>query len=370
MFAARHAHNAGGRRAFRASSRADDPAVANPATSENVPWLAEVQEPPGVLPADAPELSPLLVDAAGQKIKTLDAWRRGAEEIRRWWLDFLGPLPSDRRAPPPLTVVAEDRPDGVIRQLVTYEIEPNGSTEAYLLRPAEPPAAGDAPAAGRGRLPSDDRQFDPRASRLRGLSGAVVRPGAGRRGCVTFCPRNYLWPTTAKIMPDAEAKRYSERHPGSKGMAKMLSDGIVALDILAAQADVDANRWARSVTRWEAKRRSISRRSTIACGRRSAAKEASAPGFRIGTLSGFWEKKSGSRRSPTSTTSCWHWSRRGRFCWSAAIRPMAPAAGRSLPPRCRSTSYTPTPACPSAGRGSACSIIIEATRSNPPPPSG
>ena len=46
----------------------------------DVPWLADVQRPPGRLPDDAPRLAPLLVDDQGGKITTLEGWwhSRGA----------------------------------------------------------------------------------------------------------------------------------------------------------------------------------------------------------------------------------------------------------------------------------------------------
>ena len=63
---------------------------------------------------------------------TLDTRR---DELRRWWLDFLGPMPAERKVAPKLTVLEEDRPEGVIRQLVRYEVEPGITAEAYLLKP-------------------------------------------------------------------------------------------------------------------------------------------------------------------------------------------------------------------------------------------
>src|SRR5687767_9941966 len=96
----------------------------------DVPWLAEVQQPPAKLPADAPKLSDLLIDASGNRITTVEQWKMRREELRRWWLDFLGPLPAERKAAPKLMVVEEDHVDGVIRQLVRYEIEPGLMTEA------------------------------------------------------------------------------------------------------------------------------------------------------------------------------------------------------------------------------------------------
>jgi pimeloyl-ACP methyl ester carboxylesterase len=63
-----------------------------------------------------------------------------------------------------------------------------------------------------------------------------------RRGFVAFCPRNFLWPDTARMAAEAETGRFRKRHPRARGMAKMLFDGQVALDILSARPDVDANR--------------------------------------------------------------------------------------------------------------------------------
>jgi len=104
---------------------------------KDVPWLAEVQKPPKRPARDAPQLSPLLADENGQSITTLEVWERKREGIRRWWLEFLGPLAVERQGPPPLEVLEEDRPDGVVRQLVRYEVEPGLPVEAYLLKPAK-----------------------------------------------------------------------------------------------------------------------------------------------------------------------------------------------------------------------------------------
>ena len=46
-----------------------------------------------------------------------------------------------------------------------------------------------------------------------------------RRGFVTFCPRNFLWPETTRMAAEDETRRFRQRHPRAKGMAKMLFDG-------------------------------------------------------------------------------------------------------------------------------------------------
>jgi dienelactone hydrolase family protein len=206
--------------------------------ARDVPWLAEIQKPPEKLPEDAPKLSSLLIDAAGQQITSLDAWKGRREELRRWWLEFLGPAPAKRGAPPKLEVLAEDKPDGVIRQLVRYEVEPGLSTEAYLVKPAKVTRKVPGIVALHSTVDHSIRQ-------PAGVEGAAEKAFGlqfARRGCVVFCPRNYLWPETGRIAAQAEADRFLRRAPRTKGMLKMLYDAQVATDILAGLNDVDPDR--------------------------------------------------------------------------------------------------------------------------------
>src|SRR4029079_3773905 len=80
----------------------------------DVSWLAEIQQPPMKLPADAPRLDDLLIDDSGRRFPAPEGWKSKRELLRRWWLDFLGPMPAERKATPKLTVIEEDRPDGVV----------------------------------------------------------------------------------------------------------------------------------------------------------------------------------------------------------------------------------------------------------------
>src|SRR5262245_15767630 len=73
------------------------------APTQDVRWLEEIQQSPQVIPPDAPKLSDLLNDNEGRRITSLDAWKAERERIRRWWIDFLGPLPAERKAAPKLT---------------------------------------------------------------------------------------------------------------------------------------------------------------------------------------------------------------------------------------------------------------------------
>ena len=76
-----------------------------------VEWLDEVQRPPSRLPPEAPELPPLLIGPGGAPIRSRIRWESERRRIRRDWMRFLGPMPTDR---PPLEmeVLQEEELDG------------------------------------------------------------------------------------------------------------------------------------------------------------------------------------------------------------------------------------------------------------------
>ncbi len=205
------------------------------APAAEVPWLAESQRPPSELPKDAPRLSPLLVDAAGHAIGTLPAWERRRVEIRKAWLDFLGTLKSERPQPK-LEVLEEDRADGCVRQLVRYESEPGIPVAGYLL----------APAGLRGRVPGVVALHSTVNHTIRQPAGVEGDPQQAfglklaQRGTVAFCPRCFLWAGTGGY--EQRVARFQQRHPGCKGMAKMLWDAVRAVDALASLPEVDPAR--------------------------------------------------------------------------------------------------------------------------------
>ncbi len=236
-------HSSFSRRRFLASSLAACalPAVLRAGESNDereVPWLAEVQRPPADVPKDSPKLSPLLVNDAGHAIKSLDEWLERRQEIRNAWLEFLHPLAVPPSPAPELSIVAEDEVDGVVRQLVRYEIEPGIESEAYLLKPAE--LSGRCPGVAVFHSTVDHSIRQPA-----GVEGAPEKAFGlklAQRGCITFCPRNFLWPTNHKIAANEETQRFHARRPQCTGMAKMLHDAHVAVDILCAMPEVDPQR--------------------------------------------------------------------------------------------------------------------------------
>jgi dienelactone hydrolase len=316
------------RRTFLAAAAASAVVCSSSRAEQNrkhVPWLKEIQTPPEKLPADAPKLADLLVDADGRKIATLEGWRKRRQELRQWWLEFLGPLPAERKTPPKLEVVQEDRADGIVRQLVKYDVEPGITTEAYLCRPAKIDGKVPGIAAFHSTVDHSIRQ-------PAGVEGAPEKAFGLRyanKGMIVFCPRNYLWPETKRIVAQGEAEKYLQRVKGSKGMAKMLYDALVAVDILAAMPEVDNQRIG-------AVGHSLGAKEVLylaAFDERVKVIVSSEGG--VGTRFSNWDAPwylgptIKDRRLSTSITSCSRWLPRGRFCSSAANRPTAIAAGPS-----------------------------------------
>ena len=204
----------------------------------DVAWLHEILRPPGNPVAPPRPLAPILVSSDGKAIASLDAWRRRREELEKAWREVLGTLDVDRTRTPRVEVLAEDAVDGVLRQHVRYESEPGIPTEAYVLMPRQRRVRCPGALVFHTTTPESIRQ-------PAGLSDVPEKHfglALARRGFVAFCPRNFLWPETARMAAEAETRRFKLRHPRARGMAKMLYDGQVALDILAARPDVDPRR--------------------------------------------------------------------------------------------------------------------------------
>jgi Dienelactone hydrolase family len=211
--------------------------AAQTAARRDVPWLKEVLDAPAAPPPPPRPLAPILVEGNGRTIATLDAWRRRRTELRKIWEGVLGSIEVRRERPPRLDVIAEDRVGDIVRQLVRYFVEPDVPTEAYLLTPGQRRGRGPGVVVFHSTVPESIRQ----PAGLADVPEKHFGVALARRGFVALCPRNFLWPETTRMAADDETRRFRRRHPRARGMAKMLFDGHVALDILAARSDVDAS---------------------------------------------------------------------------------------------------------------------------------
>jgi dienelactone hydrolase len=210
------------------------------AEPKHVSWLAETQQRPEKLPADAKEFPSQLVDASGKPITTVEQWVKRRDEIRTWWQNFLGKMPAERdpARPPEFKVLEEDVVGKVKRQRIEYEVEPGISTEAYLCLPTDLAAPAPGVVCFHSTVDHSIRQPAGLGSDVQKAFGLKF----AQQGRVVLSPRNFLWPTNDKIKAKEETEKYLARGPKSTGMAKMLHDALVAVDILAKLPNVDTNR--------------------------------------------------------------------------------------------------------------------------------
>jgi dienelactone hydrolase len=200
---------------------------------KEVSWLADVQQPLLANNNDGLNLASIMPPAA-----TLEDWLERRKQLRQSWLTFLGSIKRPN-TPPATKVITEDRVGSVVRQLIGYESEPGWPTEAYVLRPA---------ADATRLLPGVVVFHSTVAHSIRQPAGVEGNPAKAfglelaKRGFVTLCPRNFLWPDNHTIDTDSQTQRFENLHPDSKGMAKMLFDSQVAVDLLASMAGVNADR--------------------------------------------------------------------------------------------------------------------------------
>ena len=204
----------------------------------DVPWLPEVLQAPEAPPAPARLLQPVLVDNQGRTITTLADWRRRRSELEQRWRAVIGQLSLPRTNPPRVEVVDEEHVGDVVRQRIQYFVEPDVRTEAYLLKPRQPRARCPGAVVLHSTTPESIRQ----PAGLADVAEKHFGLALARRGFVALCPRNFLWPDTTRMAAEDETRRFHERHPKARGIAKMLFDGQIAVDILAARSDVDPRR--------------------------------------------------------------------------------------------------------------------------------
>lgn len=210
--------------------------------SEPPSWFAEVAEPKTAPDPTWPKLASLIPDDDSQR--TPERWQKERVELRKRWEEILrSPLYPQRKRPD--FEVLESEVTGeppVERKRIRFEVEPDVFCEAYLLLPHRE-GKQEKP-----RLPGVVVFHSTVASAIRqpaGVEGEAEKAFGlhlAQRGYVTLSPRNFLWPDNHHIDTDITMKEFRVRHPQATGMAKMLHDAQVALDLLCSLDEVDSER--------------------------------------------------------------------------------------------------------------------------------
>jgi dienelactone hydrolase len=207
-------------------------------SDDALPFLADVQTPPAIPTDDWPPS--LLGGADGAPIATLEQWLAERERIRAAWLDFLSPW-EVAAAGNQHRLLAEEQATGCRRRLIRYATEFDEEVDAWLLLPADEAARPERGWPGAVVFHSTTDQTIDEPAGTDPSDAVAIGTWLCQRGFVVLCPRCHLWNTTPAHrldLPGAVA-RLAARHPGARGMRKLLHDGIRAVDTLQSIDDVD-----------------------------------------------------------------------------------------------------------------------------------
>lgn len=212
-------------------------------TADGPPDAGAVQRPPAGIPQGPPGTTPpsLLSRDDGSTIDSWEEWLVRREELRASWLDFLGPWESGPVGDD-LRVIESTRDGRCTRRLVAYRTEPDIEVEAWLLEPLGPVPRGGRPGAVVFHS-TTDRTIDEVAD-TSADAPAAIGTWLAEAGFTVLCPRCHLWTDSGGFHLDTSGAvaRLAARHPGAKGMRKLLHDGHRAVDVLSRFEGVDPRR--------------------------------------------------------------------------------------------------------------------------------
>lgn len=170
-------------------------------------------------------------------------WEKQRETLLREWLDFLGPMAKYRAKNDPVPgvsyqVLEEELVDGIQRKRILYTTEPGTEIEAYLLIPQ-----GNTKEKRPGAVVfhSTVAEAHRQAAGIAGEPAKAFAWQLAKKGFVTIAPKNFLWPEKGNF-DRKKADEFLQRNPDSLGMARMLLDGQIAVDILCSLEQVDRDR--------------------------------------------------------------------------------------------------------------------------------
>ena len=205
------------------------------------PWLSSVQTPPAGQPAE----QTLFVGEDGKPFTTTAQWEQHRAQLREQWIQYLGPMASVREKgkntdPPSFEILEEIALDGCLRKKILYTTEPGQKVRAYLMFPQNIETPRPAVVVFHGTTPYSYHQ-------TAGVFETNVRATGyhlARKGYVTICPQNSLWPCSDEIQLQYRevTKEFRTRNPDHWGMARMILDAQIAVDILASLKEVDPQR--------------------------------------------------------------------------------------------------------------------------------
>ena len=207
-------------------------------------WLQDVQTPPKEFD-DERVAHILLTEANGKKMTTTEDWEKRKTELQNAWIQHLGSMASVRKknqhyAPPKIAILETFDGGDYFRKKILYETEPGQNTRAYLMMPKEIKTPRPAVVVFHGTNEYSYHQ----------TAGVFVQNERAtglhlvKRGYITLCPQCSIWYCTDDIhlkFREVTAE-FRKRNPDQCGMARMILDAQIAVDILVSMPEVDSKR--------------------------------------------------------------------------------------------------------------------------------
>jgi len=179
------------------------------------------------------------------EFKTAADWEQRRAQLRTEWIKYLGPMTTVREkgkqyAPPTFEVLEEKEFDDIIRKKILYTTEPGQKVRAYLMIPKKIETPRPAVVVFHG---TNEYSYHQTA----GVFDTGVRASGyhlAKKGYVTICPQNCLWRCSddIELVVREVSQEFQTRNPDHWGMARMILDAQVAVDILVSLPEVDSSR--------------------------------------------------------------------------------------------------------------------------------
>ena len=207
-------------------------------------WLPDVQTPPKDFNNDS-VANRLLTGTDGKTITTVAEWEDRKTELQDAWIKHLGPMASVRKkdqyyAPPKFEILETFDGGDYIRKKILYETEPGQNVRAYLMIPKEIKTPRPAVVVFHGTNENSYHQTAGVFVQNERATGLYLV----RQGYITLCPQNSLWYCSDEIhlkFREVSAE-FRKRNPNQWGMARMILDAQIAVDILVSMKEVDPKR--------------------------------------------------------------------------------------------------------------------------------
>jgi dienelactone hydrolase len=214
-------------------------------------WLSDVQKVPDSYLSEIKtdknvEIKiDLLAGKENKRITTVAEWEKKRTELREAWINYLGTMASVRKkegkyTPPRIEVLEETETDGFIRKKILYPTESGQQVRAYLMLPRKIETPRPAVVVFHGTNKYSYHQ-------TAGIFETGVRATGYhlvRKGYVVICPQNSIWYCSDEIHLAYQevTKQFRKRNPDNWGMARMILDAQIAVDILVSLKEVDPHR--------------------------------------------------------------------------------------------------------------------------------